>query len=324
MIALLAVAAPARAEFQRGFVLTARSAGTYLTPASDSELWSMAHGGSDHAAIFTQWFMDTPTSAQLAPDPRRTPTDAAILHAAATARALGLEVTLKPQIGIRTGSWVGQAAPADPDAFWSSYRTMLLHYADLAQRAHATTLVIGTEMRKLSGDETRWRPLIAETRRRFHGRLTYAASHDEFAQVPFWDALDFVGIDAYFPLADPADPAPGSAALAEAWSARGYLDAIAAVSRRTGKRVLFTEIGYRGGRDTATHPSDWRAREAPAPLAQASAYQAFYDAVASQPWMAGVYWWEVNPDAWSPLDYSPLGKPAGDVIEAFNSRSQGP
>jgi hypothetical protein len=315
--------AQARPGFQRGFVLTARGAGTYLTPASDSELWSMADGGSDHAAIFTQWFMDTPASSRLAPDPARTPTDAAILHAAATARRLGMEVTLKPQIGIRTGSWIGSARPADATAFWASYRTMLLHYADLARQAGATTLVIGTEMRTLSADEARWRPLIAAARERFHGRLTYAANYDEFQRVPFWDALDYIGIDAYFALASPGDPAPATDRLAAAWRDRGYLAAIAATSARTGKRVLFTEIGYRGAHAAATRPGDWRARDTPDTRVQASAYQAFYDAVASQPWMAGVYWWEVNPDEWWIQDYNPLGKPAGAVVEAWN-RGTGP
>jgi hypothetical protein len=325
-IALLALAAPARAasDLQRGFVLTGWNAGTYLTPASDSELWSMAHGGSDHTAIFTQWFLDTPTSSELAPDPRRTPSDAAMLHAARTARTLGLSVAIKPQIGIRTGSWIADAQPADRDAFWASYRTMLLHYADLAQSAHAKLLVIGTEMRTLSGEQHRWRPLIAEVRRRFHGELTYAANHDEFRKVPFWDALDYIGIDAYFPLAGADDPAPPAHELAAAWRERGYLDAIARASARTGKRVIFTEIGYRGAHAAATRPGDWRARDADNPQAQANAYQAFYDAVAGQPWMAGVYWWEVNPDKWWVQDYSPLGKPAEDVIAAFNRAAAAP
>src|SRR4051794_29687583 len=258
---LAAPAAEASADFQRGFVLTARHAGTYLTPASDSELWSMASGDSDHAAIFTQWFIDTPTSSRLAPDASRTPTDASILHAAEVARKNGMEVTLKPQVGIRTNSWIGAATPADLPASWADYRTMLLHYADLAEQAHASLLVIGTEMRRLSGYQSLWRPLIAAIRQRFHGQLTYAADSSEFEHVPFWDALDYIGIDAYFPLADVSDPAPPVADLAAAWSERGYLGAIAATSAETGKRVLFTELGYRGGHAAAVHPSDWRARD---------------------------------------------------------------
>jgi hypothetical protein len=307
--------------FQRGFVLTGWSADSYLTPRSDALIDRMAAAGSSHAALFTQWFMNTPESSHIAPDPGRTPTDAALEHAADRIRAAGMEITLKPQVGIRTGAWIATAKPADLDSFWADYRTMLLHYADLAERIDAGTLVIGTEMRSLSRDDARWRALIAELREHFHGALTYAANWDEFQAVPFWDALDYIGIDAYFPLAIAADPAPPAGQLAAAWTARGYLRTIAAVSRRFGKKVLFTELGYRGVRATAVHPNFWSSTQDVTDIqAQANAYRAFYTAVAAQPWMAGVYWWEVNADHWWAGDYSPLGKPAADVMTAWNKR----
>src|SRR3954453_877867 len=220
---LFAAPAQADAPFQRGFVLTGWNAASYLTPQSDTKLRHMAADGSSRAAVFTQWFMDAPTSSPLAPDAARTPADASILHAIETARTAGMAVTLKPQVGIRTGSWIGAAPPADLDAFWSDYRTMLLHYADLAEQGGASMLVIGTEMGTLSSDEGRWRALIAEVRAHFSGELTYAANYDEFSRVPFWDALDYIGIDAYFGLADDADPAPSADALTAAWSQRGFL-----------------------------------------------------------------------------------------------------
>jgi homoserine trans-succinylase len=33
-------------------------------------------------------------------------------------------------------------------------------------------------------------------------KLTYAANWDDFDKVPFWNELDYIGIDAYFPLSD--------------------------------------------------------------------------------------------------------------------------
>jgi hypothetical protein len=319
MMAPLPAHADAPGTFQRGFVLTSWNADGYLLPRTDGALQRMAGDGSTHAAIFTQWFMDDASSSALAPDPARTPSDAAIEHAAATAHAAGMAVTLKPQVGIRTGDWIGNAQPADLAAFWSDYRAMLLHYADLAEQIGANTLVIGTEMRTLSSDEALWRPLIAELRTHFHGALTYAANFDEFERVPFWDALDYVGVDGYFALADPANPAPTVAELAGAWSARGYLAELAAVSRRTGKKVLFTELGYRGAHTTAVHPSRWDIVDLADPQAQANAYEAFYEAVAREPWVAGVYWWEVHPEERWIQDYSPLGKPAEEVLSRWNA-----
>lgn len=231
---VLGPALAAGADFQRGFVLTGAHSDSYLGSDTATNLGRMADAGSNHAAIFTQWFMDSSTSSHLAPDADRTPTDESLLDAVALAREKGMEVTIKPQIGIYDGSWIGEAHPADLDAFWTDYRTMLLHYADLAEQSGATMLVIGTEMRTLSSDEGRWRSLIAAIREHFHGALTYAANYDEFESIPFWDALDYIGIDAYFSLATPDDPSPSTDALASAWTDRGYLRRIASVSEATG------------------------------------------------------------------------------------------
>jgi hypothetical protein len=326
-LALTAVAiatsqAPAHDGSQRGFVLLGWKSDTYLQPRSDAALRRMAADGASHVAIFSQWFLPDRSASALAPDPARTPSDASILHAMSVARGLGLKVTLKPQVGIDSGGWIGAARPSDAADFWKRYSAMLLHYAVLAHRGGASVLVIGTEMATMSGDANRWRALIAEVRKRFAGALTYAANYDEFERVPFWDALDYVGIDAYFPLAEAGRPSSSSAPLAAAWGE--HVDAIARFSRKTGRRVLFTELGYRAIGATAVHPSDWKAAGAPDTRAQANAYQAFYDAVAKQPWMAGVYWWAVNPDGAPPQDYDPVGKPAEVIVRRENVRAMLP
>lgn len=330
LAAALAVAVPApahaaglRSDFQRGFTLTAYNAGAYDIGAAP-RIRKMAADGSDHAAVFTRWFMDTPASSHIAPDPARTPSDASILRTIVLARAAGLQVTLKPQIGIKTGDWIGDARPADATVFWIDYRRMLLHYADLAQQAGASMLVVGTEMRTLDSDAGRWRRLIGEVRLHFSGKLTYAADFTEFERVPFWDSLDYVGVDAYFALADASNPAPSVDELARAWSSRGYLARLSAVSRRTGKRVVFTEIGYRPIHSAAVHPNEWDAVDTLDLGAQARAYEAFYEAVAIQPWMAGVYWWEANTDEWWVKDYSPLGKPAEQVMARWDASAPPP
>ena len=53
--------------------------------------------------------------------------------------------------------------------------------------------------------EEEWRALIAEVRQHTDAPLTYAANWTDYRQVPFWDALDIIGIQAYFPLTDDPD-----------------------------------------------------------------------------------------------------------------------
>jgi hypothetical protein len=45
-----------------------------------------------------------------------------------------------------------------------------------------------------------WRELIAATRQRYDGPLTYAANFDQAEQVGFWDTLDAIGVNAYYSL----------------------------------------------------------------------------------------------------------------------------
>jgi hypothetical protein len=55
--------------------------------------------------------------------------------------------------------------------------------------------------------EKEWRRVIAAVRGVTSARLTYAANFDAYQRVAFWDALDAIGIQAYFPLTDKATSA---------------------------------------------------------------------------------------------------------------------
>src|SRR5438093_1097048 len=84
---------------------------------------------------------------------------------------------------------------------------------------------------------------ISSTIRANGATPTYAANWNEYKQVQFWGSLDFIGVDAYYPLSDL--PAPTVSQLVSAWTSRGYVDALRASSQQYGKQILFTEIGYR-------------------------------------------------------------------------------
>lgn len=94
-----------------------------------------------------------------------------------------------------------------------------------------------------------WRRLVVEVREVFTGRLTYAANFDQYQQVGFWDALDVVGVNAYFPLRSDLTETEGSEALEGTFvsSWRRTLAAFEELVERDGlhgRPFLFTEIGY--------------------------------------------------------------------------------
>jgi hypothetical protein len=321
--AALALGAPAiaRADWQRGVNFTTYAADTYGTPASDDSLARLAADGNSNVAILVKRFMANNWSSSIAPTPA-TPTDASLLHAMRTARSLGLQVTLKPQIGLLPGGWAGTIHPADPAAWFNSYEATIDHYADLAQQGGASMLIVGTELQTMSGSAytNRWQRLIAGVRRRFSGSLTYASNYDEFPQIGFWRSLDYLGVDAYWRLSDSADAPLGD--LTAAWSSRGYVERLRRASLAAGKPVLFTEVGYRSIAGSPIHPNWWDTTGSIDPTEQANAYEAAYRAFAGQPWFAGLYWWSwpatLPPDD-ANGDYTPTFKPAEQVMRNWNA-----
>ncbi|MGH9464335.1 MAG: glycoside hydrolase family 113, partial [Thermoanaerobaculia bacterium] len=97
--------------------------------------------------------------------------------------------------------------------------------------------------------ERGWEQVIEGARAAYAGRLTYAANFDQYREVGFWDRLDLLAINAYFPLRERLleDSSEGEllAALRGGW--RGILADLDAFRRATGipaHPVLFSELGY--------------------------------------------------------------------------------
>ncbi len=250
-------------------------------------------------------------------------TDAGIRTLARRAEALGMGIILKPHVWVGSYDTEGQARGEiafETEAQWqrweAAYRRFLLHYARLAEAVGAAVLVGGTGLAgTVQAREAFWRNLIADVRSLYGGKLTYAANwYEEYRQVPFWDALDYVGVQAYFPLSKADDPS--LAQLRASWTP--HLEALRHVARRTGRPILFTEIGYRSAPDAARAPWRWpeeHAQAPPDPALQARCYRAFFAAVWPQPWLAGAMLWK-----WPAADedrshgFTPQDKLAQEVI----------
>lgn len=287
------------------------------------------------ASMGVGWIAITPFGFQRASDAteirwsgqRIAESDDRLRAVAAQARSLGLKVMMKPHIWLRPPAWVGsinhQTEPAWA-AWFASYRPFILHYAALAKSEGMDAFCIGNEMQHASLRDREWRQVIAAVRAAYPGPITYGATAEEVTGVPFWDAVDFIGVSAYFVLTDERTPSP--AALAAAW--RPVIDRLSGLSRRHGKRVVFTEIGYRSADYAA-----WRHWEitdaAPVNLqAQANAYAAFFETAWNEDWMGGAYFWKwfSHPGHSGPgsNDFEFEGKPAaGIVAAAYRAQASG-
>ncbi len=220
-----------------------------------------------------------------------------------SAHRRGLRVMLKPHIwshdfwgGAEWHGTVDQASAEAHKSWWASYRKMTLYYAEFAERAGIDSYCIGTELVRMTTKyPNEWRALIADVRAVFKGKLTYAAHWDrEWREITFWDALDYVGIGAYFPL-----NAPDSASvdqLVEAW--RPHRRSIDSIARKFNRPVLFLETGYRPVAGTWREPWLYSGGE-PSTDAQGKAFEALLRAFEGDAWFRGIYLWTTftDPDA---------------------------
>ena len=255
------------APFQRGvcYAHAWRGGGDegYGSATSQKTLERLKRLGVEWISLTPFGFMESPRAVEIRVASARGPgeSDERMRREVAHAHALGLKVALKPHLWIRDGQWQGALVFANEAAWrawWKSYRAFILRYAALAERDGYDMLVIGTELKSATAcDPECWRALIAELRAVYHGPLTYAANWDEAERVPFWSALDYIGVDAYAPIAN--KPGAAEPALCLAW--KTLADSLAALSRRTGKRVILTELGYRATRDAAMAPATWPERD---------------------------------------------------------------
>jgi hypothetical protein len=236
---------------------------------------------------------------------------------------LGMMNMLKPHLWVREG-WVGEINmenEADWKLWFSNYKNFILDYARLAEELHMPMLCIGTELENASKKEKEWREIVREVRKVYSGKITYAANFTEYEQVKFWDALDYIGVQAYFPLAKNHNPSLSE--LITSWDT--HLTQIEKLVKKYKKPVLFTEIGYCNTVDAAIQPWVWpneRKEMEFSEEVQARCYEAFFNTAWKKEWLAGVFFWKWYPERPTrEPDFTPQGKMAEEVMREYFSGS---
>ena len=298
--------------------------------AATASLTALGELGVSHVAITPSFFQRRLGDTEFYWKRGRDAVDGDARAAIRLAHASGLQVLLKPHLWLEDrsdGAWRGRINPSDAawPAWRRSYREVLLSYARLGREERVAGMVIGSELTDLAvGRPEFWRALAAELRPEFPGFLTYAANWDrEFDRITWWDALDYVGVDAFWPLTDSPDEELTAAACAARLGA--IRDALEAVSVRVGRPVLLTEVGYKSAAGAAHRPWEWHSDatyrvdlELQATVYDSLATVLGGAAGAEPPWLKGVYFWLWYADlGWGGpgnTDFTPRGKPAEGVV----------
>ena len=239
-----------------------------------------------------------------------------------TAQHAGLDVVIKPQLWLDWGSFTGDhelESEEDWQQFEKSYREYILPHAELSQKYQLPLFCIGTELCRFT--ELRpdfWTQLIKDIRAVYSGKLTYASNWDSYKRCPFWSEVDYIGLDAYFPLNDARVPEKEN--LNAAWIK--WHNELESFAEEKGKPILFTEWGYRSVPFTAKAPWESGRSQEVDLLSQKVAYEALIERFKDEPWFAGGFVWKWYPNhtqVGGPEDnrFTPQNKPAQEVLKEW-------
>ncbi|MBD3379303.1 MAG: hypothetical protein GF408_02455 [Candidatus Omnitrophica bacterium] len=307
---------------QKGMCYVTWDRDRFATQYSDNSLTKLSEMGVEYISLCVTEYQEKYNSTRIE-ETDKTPSSRSVKHVIRKAHDLGMKVMLKPHIdlidkfdGTYWRADIGFATEKDWEEWFEEYEDFIIKYAKIAQRCKVDIFCVGTELSFTAQKEDKWREIIAKVKKIYDGKLVYAANWDNFKNIGFWDEMDYVGIDAYFPLS--YDPDPSMEDLKKGWEK--WKKDIAYWQSQINKPIIFTELGYAS---TAHAPySPWKGGYSgnADPEIQAKCYKAFFDTVWKEPWFAGVYWWkwDTNTRAGGEHNrqFTPQNKPAQRIIEA--------
>ncbi len=260
-----------------------------------------------------------------------TPTDQSLADASAYIHSLGVKMAVSIHNNPYDGQWRALINPGDRASWFNNYGAITNYYADLGKRIGIDEIVLGTEMSNMTGANYNasntgyWNTLIQNVRNRYNGKITYSSQHDGYmsdtSTIAFWDKLDYIGVSAYYGM---GSGSPSVEAMKSRWNEIN-MNTLRNVSNRTGKQVLFTEIGYQSKTNSVQDPgSAYSQSGSYDPQLQANAYRALMEYWNDYNYFAGVSWWDWSSDpnagGNNDVNYTPQNKPAEAVMKDWFTR----
>lgn len=234
----------------------------------------------------------------------------------------GMHVMLKPHLWMRDGwrSNITMDTDEEWDLWFESYRRHVIHYAMMAQLLNIELFCIGTEFNSsIIKQPHKWNELIDEVKCVYDGQLTFAANWDgEHHNVQFWDKMDYIGVQAYFPISNKLSPTLTE--LKKGW--KNHKRMLERLSKKYNKPVLFSEVGYRSDASATIEPWVWgEALDSLATHSQHTqnlAYEALFQSLWEEDWFAGMYFWQWRNQATenisNSIDFTPQFKQAQNTM----------
>lgn len=298
-----------RPEVEAGVTFPHWSATAY---GADDQSWKSGlitlqqQTGARWVSIVVNLYQDDFQSTTIHPG-SGTPSPQALAQGITYAHKLGLHVFIEPLLTvIAQPNWSGliyfgsySQASAWFDGYWNAYQP----YVAAAAAAGADQLGIATELQALEQQPASlWNKLISRARAAYTGKLTYDINWNSLTlYVPSWlsnPALDYIGVSEYQPIAQ-SPRTLSSDQILSIWRMQ-VLPGLDRFSNRIGKKLIFSEIGYRNATDALYRPWDHTTSAPADPSLQAAAYTAATQAVFGDKHIVGLFFWAWDNGVFAP------------------------
>ena len=246
------------------------------------------------------------------------------------AHSLGFRVAFLPTILTvqnepdASDTWSGDMDFGSNQKAWSdyfgAYTQNILHFSKLAEQDHVDLLMIGGEQNYAQKQEVYWRTMISQIREIYHGPLTYEAIGNSLSSVKWWDAVDYIGWNAYFTFSNSTHPSYDE--VRNNWVA--LFNSAKSETNKWNKPLIITEIGYQSLKGVAEYGPTGVTPEQLDVEGQGVIYHGIIDAlneVGKGQWPQGMFWYDYNSNplqgGMGDVNYTPHDKPAETYLRAF-------
>ncbi|MEM6831183.1 MAG: hypothetical protein AAF551_11775 [Bacteroidota bacterium] len=242
------------------------------------------------------------------------------------AKDKGLKVMIKPHVWVMGEGWTGDfklASESEWKQWEADYTAYLLNYAKVADSLGVDLLCVGTEYRTPAKERPEfWIGLIEKVRKVYKGPITYASNWDNYMNITWWDQVDYIGIDAYFPLAE--GDSPSLEEIKKGWEPL-HSD-LHNLSLKWERPILFTEYGFQSADGAAgKHWEVNKSLEYANMEIQRKAYEATFESFWNDAWFAGGFLWKWHLTnrgvSRNKTRFTPQGKSAEKTIAKWYGKS---
>ncbi len=286
----------------KSVVLTGYGRYSYSQESVEQYIEYLQDINANSASLLITCFTDNSSSSNVFCSEYDTPTISEIEYASQKIQNAGLLLNLRIYIDLQSKEWRCHWNPKDKEKAFMALENVLFKYVTLAEKVKAESIIIGAEYCHLTEPKYTkyWTGLIEKIRTVYKGKISYGANWNipykskfssEYEQIQFWDSLDWIGIDYYWPLNKRYSPTTKNLHFHH----QNNLVLIEDFAQKKKKNVLITEVGFPIEDGGSYNPFDWTLKGPINPEEHFENHKAFLEEYKKRNNIYGAFFWHLNP-----------------------------